>query len=156
MNFVMNVIWSCNYTISPFSHWVFTISPLHHYIIHSSHHFTIYLLRRFTISPWTFIFLVKFLVAIYPSPIFCVSLSRCLRISHTVLYKFYCENCALFSITSSQIYNKEKHEQVKIIILYKSAMELNIFLLGTAVPKIGHSQVGQAQVASMYVHVVSQ
>ena len=35
-------------------------------------------------------------------------------------------------------------------------MDSNIFLFDTAKPKIGHSQFGQAQVASMYVQVLYQ
>ena len=68
----------------------------------------------------------------------------------------YYETRALFSSTKSQIYDKEKREQVKLILLYKSVMESNIFLFETAKSKIGHSRVGQALVASTYAQVVSQ
>ena len=45
---------------------------------------------------------------------------------------------------------------MKVIILYKSAIDSNKFLFDTTEPKIGHSQVGQARVASAYVQVVAQ
>ena len=45
---------------------------------------------------------------------------------------------------------------MKVITLYKSAVDLNTLLFYPAGPKIGHGQDRQAQVASMYVHVVPQ
>ena len=68
----------------------------------------------------------------------------------------YYETSALFSSTKSRIYDKVKHEQVKVILFYKSAMEFNIFLFETINPKIGHSQVNQSQVASIYLQLVAQ
>ena len=44
----------------------------------------------------------------------------------------------LFSITSSQIYNKEKLRQVKAILFNKFAMDSDTFLFKTVKPKIGH------------------
>ena len=79
-----------------------------------------------------------------------------IRIYHIGVHKLYDETRALFSSTKSRIYDKEKHKQVTVIICYKSAMELNKLLFETIVSKIGHSRVGQAQVASKYVQVVSQ
>ena len=44
----------------------------------------------------------------------------------------------LLSITISQIYDKEKREQVKAIIFNKFSMDSNTFLFGPTKPKIGH------------------
>ena len=68
----------------------------------------------------------------------------------------YFWNRDLFSSTKSQIQDKEKREQVKVIILYKSVMKLNTFLFGPVNLKIGRSRFGQAKVASTYVHALSQ
>ena len=57
-----------------------------------------------------------------------------LIISHIGLH----ETRAIFSSTSSRIYDKEKREQVKEIIFNKFAIDSNIFLFGTVNPKIGH------------------
>ena len=46
-----------------------------------------------------------------------------LRISHIGLHELYYETRALLSRNKSQMYDKEKHEGVKVIILYKSTME---------------------------------
>ena len=62
-----------------------------------------------------------------------------LIISHIWVHKLYYETHDLFSSTKSQIYDKNKHEQVKVIILYKAAMGSNIFLLNPAELKIGHT-----------------
>ena len=62
-----------------------------------------------------------------------------LRISRIGAYTLYYETRTLSSITKSLIYNKEKREKVKIIILYKSAMDSNAFLFEPANPKIGHN-----------------
>ena len=61
----------------------------------------------------------------------------------------------LFSSTKSQTYNKVKHNQVKLIISYKFAMESNTFLFEPD-SLFCHSLVQQAQAVSMYVHVVAQ
>ena len=59
---------------------------------------------------------------------------RILRISNIGVQ----DNRHLFSITSSKIYNKEKREQVKAIIFYKSAMDSNPLLFETFKLKIGY------------------
>ena len=46
---------------------------------------------------------------------------------------------ALFSITSLRVYDKEKREQVKVIIFYNSEMDSNTFLFESTVPIIGHN-----------------
>ena len=79
-----------------------------------------------------------------------------LRISHIGVHKAYCDTFALFSSTKFLIYDKEKGEQVKVIILYKYTMDLDIFLFEPTDPKIGYSWVGHDQVMYMYVHVVAQ
>ena len=79
-----------------------------------------------------------------------------LIIPHIRLHTVYYETRYLFSITKSWIYDKEKREQVKVIISYKSAMDLNTFLFDTTGSKIGHSWVGQDQVVSTYLQAVSQ
>ena len=66
------------------------------------------------------------------------------------------ETCALLSINKLIIYDKDKRDQVKVIIFYKSVMNSNAFWFNPANPKIGHSQVIQDQVVSTYVKVVSQ
>ena len=55
------------------------------------------------------------------------------------VHKVYYETCALFSSTTSQIDNKYKREQMKLVLLYKSVIDLNKFLFDTTVPKIVHS-----------------
>ena len=79
-----------------------------------------------------------------------------MRISHIGEHKVYYDTRDLFSITKSWIYNKAKHEQVKVIIFYKSAMDLNTFLFDPTKLKIVHSLVRQDQVTSTYVHVLAQ
>ena len=79
-----------------------------------------------------------------------------LRISHIGVHNVYYETCALFSSTKSRIYDKEKSEQVKLVLLYKSVMDSNTFLFEPTVPKTGHSRVCQYQVASTYVKGVAQ
>ena len=79
-----------------------------------------------------------------------------LIMSHIGVHKVYYETCALFSSTKLRIYNKDKHKQEKLVLLYKSTMELNTFLFESAVPKIGHDLVGQDKVAPTYVQVVAQ
>ena len=59
---------------------------------------------------------------------------RILRISNIGVQ----DNRHLFSITSSKIYNKDKREQVKAIIFYKSAMDSNPLLFETFKLKIGY------------------
>ena len=66
------------------------------------------------------------------------------------------ETRALFSSTKSWIYDKEKFEQVKVILFYKYVMELNTFLFDPTVPEIDHSRFGHAQVTSTYVQAVAQ
>ena len=68
----------------------------------------------------------------------------------------YCDNSTLLSSTESRIYDKDKHERGKVIILYKSGMDSNIFLFDPADPKIGLSQFVQAQVVPTYVQAVAQ
>ena len=58
-----------------------------------------------------------------------------LRISHTGVNIVYYDNRALFSSTSSQLYDKEKREQVNLILFYKSNMDSNAFLFETTIPK---------------------
>ena len=77
-------------------------------------------------------------------------------ISHIGVHKLHYETHALFGSTESQIYDKEKPDHVKVIISYKSAMDLNLFLFHPTNPKMGHSSVGQAQVVSTYVHTLAQ
>ena len=62
----------------------------------------------------------------------------------------------LFSITKLQVYDKEKRDQVKVVLLYQSVIESNTFLFDPAVPKLGHSQVGQDQVVYTFVQVAAQ
>ena len=73
--------------------------------------------------------------------------SHYLIIYHIVLHKVYYETRALFSGTNLRIYDKWKREQVKVILFYKSLMESNTLLFDPTDHKIGHSRVGQAQVA---------
>ena len=49
-------------------------------------------------------------------------------ISHIGIHKVYCETRDKLSSTKSQIYDKEKRDQGKAIILYKSAMDSNKLL----------------------------
>ena len=79
-----------------------------------------------------------------------------LTIYHIIAQTIYYDTCDLFSITKSQIYNKDKHDPVKLFLLYKSTMESNTFLFDTNVPKIGNIQVVYAQVAYTYVQLVPQ
>ena len=48
-----------------------------------------------------------------------------LIISNTGVHELYYENHTLFSSTKLRIYNKDKHDRVKLILFYKSAMESN-------------------------------
>ena len=75
---------------------------------------------------------------------------RSMRILHIRLNTVYYDTHDLFLSTKLRIYDKEKREQVRVIISYKFAMYSNTFLFKPARPKIGHSQVRQDQVASMY------
>ena len=79
-----------------------------------------------------------------------------LRISHIKVHKVYYETRDLLSSTKSKIYNKEKRKQVKVVLMYKSGTNSNKFLFDPTAMKIVHSRVGEAQVVSMYVQVVSQ
>ena len=79
-----------------------------------------------------------------------------MRISHIGVHTLYYETHGLFSSTKFLINDKEKRNQVKVIILYKSAMVSDLFLFEPAIPKIGQSQVGQDQATSTYVQVVVQ
>ena len=69
-------------------------------------------------------------------------------ISHIGVNTVYYETCDLLSSNKLFIYDKEKRDYVKVIILYKFAMDLNRFLFDPTEPKICHSRVIQAQVAS--------
>ena len=71
-----------------------------------------------------------------------------MRISYIGVNKLYYETRALFSSTSSRIYDKQKCEQVKVFLFYKSAMGLKTLLFKPTETKIGHIKFGQAQVAS--------
>ena len=51
----------------------------------------------------------------------------------------YYEARALFLRTKSRIYDKDKREQVKVVLLFKSAMDSNKFLFNPTVREIGHS-----------------
>ena len=68
----------------------------------------------------------------------------------------YYETHTVFSSTKLRIYDKDKRKQVKVVLLYKSVTNLNTLLFNHIMPKIGHSQVGQTQVMSRYIHVVAQ
>ena len=68
----------------------------------------------------------------------------------------YYETNSLFSSTKSRIYNKDKRKQAKLIISFKSTMDLNKFLFDTSGPKIVHIQVYQDQVESMYLQSTAQ
>ena len=68
----------------------------------------------------------------------------------------YYETRAVFSSTTLRINNKDKREQMKVVLYYKSEMGSNTFLFDTTVPEIGNTRVGQAQVASTYVQLVAQ
>ena len=57
-----------------------------------------------------------------------------LRISHIKVH----ETHNLLSSTSSRIYKKDKHVQVKAIIFIEFTMDLNSFLFDPIKPKIGH------------------
>ena len=74
-----------------------------------------------------------------------------LKISYIRVHKLYYENHALISCTRSKINEKEKFEQVKVIIFNEYAMDSNTFLIDSDKPNIGHSQVLQTQVAPKYV-----
>ena len=62
-----------------------------------------------------------------------------MRIFHIRVHTFYYDTRALSSSNKLRIYDIDKHEQVKIILFYKSVTESNIFLFNPAVPKINHS-----------------
>ena len=80
-----------------------------------------------------------------------------MRISYTGVHKFYYYNRYLLLITKSRIYDKEKRKQVKVVLLYQSAMESYTLLFdNTNVPELFHSQVVQAQVAYACVKVPVQ
>ena len=68
-----------------------------------------------------------------------VSEEDSMRTSRVRAYTVYYDTRNLFSITKSQIYDKNKRDKVKIIILYKSVVESSTFLSENADPKIGHS-----------------
>ena len=51
------------------------------------------------------------------------------------IHRVYYENRALFSSNNSQIYNKGKCNQARLIISYKLAMDLKIFLFESADPQ---------------------
>ena len=59
--------------------------------------------------------------------------------SHIRVLTLYYENGDLLSKNRVQIYDKDKHEQVTVIVLYKSEMGLITFLFDTTDPKIGNS-----------------
>ena len=64
-----------------------------------------------------------------------------MRIFHIGVHKVYDETCDLFSSTLSRIYDKDKCEEVKVMILYKSVMESNTFLFDPGRTGISHSKV---------------
>ena len=72
------------------------------------------------------------------------------------MHKVYSDTHDLFASTKSQIYDKERRNQVKVIIFYKHVIESNTFLFGPTDMKIGHSLVSQDQVVPTYVHTVAQ
>ena len=76
-------------------------------------------------------------------------------ISHIGVIIVYFDTRDMLSNTNSQIYDKEEHEYVKVVISYKSAFESNTFLFETARPKINHSWVLQNQVAYIYLQAVA-
>ena len=61
-------------------------------------------------------------------------------ISHIGVHKLYYDTRALFSRTNLQIYDKDKIEQVKVILLYKYTMDSNTLLFYPTLPEIGHSR----------------
>ena len=75
-------------------------------------------------------------------------------LSYIRVYKVCYETSDLFSSTKSQIYNKDKREWVKVVILYKPAMDLNILLFEAANLKIG--RIRKYYVTSTYVQAVAQ
>ena len=79
-----------------------------------------------------------------------------MRISHIRTYTFYYSNRYFFSSTYSIIYDKDKHNQMKLIISYKYVMDSNTFLFDSDRPKICYIQVQQALFSSMYVQSVPQ
>ena len=68
----------------------------------------------------------------------------------------YYETRELFSSTKSQNYDKEKRDQVKVILLYKSVMDSNTFIFDSTDPKIVNSWLVQDQAAYMNIQLVSQ
>ena len=68
----------------------------------------------------------------------------------------YYDTHDLLSRNKSRMYDKGEKEQLKVIILYKSMMDSNIFLFYPTELKIGHSKVIQDQVESTYIHLASQ
>ena len=71
--------------------------------------------------------------------------------SHIEVHTVYYKPRALLPINKLKIYDKDKRKQVKVIILYKSAIELNTFLFEPAEPKTGHSKFYQDQVTFNYI-----
>ena len=65
--------------------------------------------------------------------------SACRKKFRLCLEQVYYETCASFSSTKYKIYDKEKSEKVKVIILYKYKMDSNKFVFDPTRPKIDHS-----------------
>ena len=61
-----------------------------------------------------------------------------MRISRTGVHTVHDETRDFFSRTKYQIYDKDKYDQVKVIIPYKYNMDSNTFLFHPARSKIGH------------------
>ena len=81
-------------------------------------------------------------IACHHNPRFHRFTQNCQIISHMGVNKFYYDTRYLFSSTKSQIYNKDKREQVNVLLLYKYATDSNTFLFETTKPKIGHNKFG--------------
>ena len=86
-----------------------------------------------TWGPWSTLWLY-FPKGWQPPPIILLVEGVPLIISHTGVH----ETCATLPSTSSRIYDKEKHEQVKSTIFNKFVVGLNTFLFGPTRLKIGH------------------
>ena len=69
---------------------------------------------------------------------------------HTVYY----ENSTLLSTNNSWVYDKEKHEHVKVFILYLFSNDSNTLWFESTRPTKCHSWVYQAQVLYMYVQLL--
>ena len=72
------------------------------------------------------------------------------------VHKVYYETRALFLSTKLRMQDKDKHEQVNVIIFYISDIDSSKVLFDTTETKMGHIQAGNAKVPFTYVHVAAQ